>query len=334
MISPRRISSSSSLASLSLIGAAMLFAAAGCTNTTVPASTAETAPPTADSIVQRTFASPDEAVAALKAAAESQDRPTLRAIFGPESLELISGDEVADANARAGFARAIAQFCRLAYVGDDKVVLNLGAQDWPFPIPLVKKSRRWSFDTAAGKDEIINRRIGENELMAIDVCRIYVDAQHEYATQTRDGSTLKFAQKMKSTPGQKDGLYWDVGPNEDPSPFGPLVASARAEGYTPRQPGEPPRPFHGYLFKVLTAQGPNAPGGKKSYLVNGELTAGFALVAQPVKWGDSGVMTFIVNQDGKVYQRNLGEDTAQEVSEMTEFDPAPGWTALPFPGAQ
>ncbi len=282
---------------------------------------------------QRQFATPAEAVKALLAATQPHDRDALREIFGPDSQELMSGDKVADANAYAAFAQALAQFCRFSDVGDDKVVLNIGAQDWPFPIPLVKRDGQWFFDTAAGKDEIVNRRVGENELTAIGVCRTYVEAQREYAEEDRDASgVLKYAQKIKSTPGQKDGLYWEPAADEDSSPLGPLVASARAEGYGPHKEGEPPQPFHGYLFRILTAQGTHAPGGKYNYIINGNMIAGFALIAHPARWGDSGVMTFIVNQQGKVYQRNLGPDTEAKVAAMTTFDPDASWTPVTPPG--
>jgi hypothetical protein len=199
----------------------------------------------------------------------------------------------------------------------------------------VKKDGRWFFDTAAGKDEIINRRVGENELTVIGVCRTYVTAQREYASEDRDDSgVLKYAQNLKSTPGQKDGLYWEPAAGEELSPFGPLVASARAEGYGPRKEGEAPQPFHGYLFRILTAQGRHAPGGQYNYTINGNMIAGFALVAHPARWGDSGIMTFIINQQGKVYQRNLGPDTDAKVAAMTAFDPEEGWTLVPPPGSQ
>lgn len=312
------------------LGGALLLEVSGCGTSSLPppavpvASERITAPIPPGT--QRDFGSPDDAVAALKIAAKAGDVKALHEIFGPESEDMASGDAVADANRREEFAVAINQFCRLAYPSENCVVLNIGAQDWPFPIPLVKKGERWSFDTAAGKDEIINRRVGENELMAIEVCRIYVDAQREYATSNHDHTgELKYAQKLKSTPGRKDGLYWEVPPGGEPSPFGPLVASARAEGYGPRAEGEAPRPFHGYLFKILTAQGAHAQGGKKDYIVDGDLTGGFALVAQPVQWGDSGVMTFIVNQEGKIYEADLGADTAAKVGAMTEFDPGAEW---------
>jgi hypothetical protein len=312
-----------------LLGAVLVNPA--CTVATSPPPDAAPATPApVASGPQRQFATPDDAVKALLAATQAHDKPALREIFGPESQDLVSGDKVEDANEHAAFAKALSQMCRLSHEGDDKIVLNVGAQDWPFPIPLVKKDGQWFFDTAAGKEEIINRRVGENELTAIGVCRTYVTAQREYASKGRDASgVLKYAQKLKSTPGQKDGLFWEVSAGEEPSPFGPLVASARAEGYGPRPEGEAPRPFNGYLFKILTAQGPHAPGGQYNYVINGNMIAGFALVAHPDRWGDSGVMTFIVNQQGKVYQRNLGPDTAAKVAAMTEFDPDDGWTVVP-----
>jgi hypothetical protein len=198
------------------------------------------------------------------------------------------------------------------------------------PIPIVKKDGTWFFDTLAGKEEILNRRIGEDEATAIGVCRTYVLAQREYASEDRDGSgVLKFAQRIKSTPGTKDGLYWPAGPGEVQSPLGPLVAEARAEGYGGKTAEGQPQPFHGYRFKVLTAQGPAAPGGAYDYVINGNLIAGFALVAYPAHWGESGVMTFIVNQWGRVYQCNLGEDSAKAAGEMALFDPDPSWTPVP-----
>jgi hypothetical protein len=292
-----------------------------------------TAAATAAAVPQRQFSTPEEAVKTLLAATKDHDRTALREIFGPQGHELVSGDRVADRNEFATFARALAQLCRLSYEGPDKVVLNIGSQDWPFPIPLVKKDGQWSFDTLAGKEEIIDRRVGENELIAIGVCRTYVQAQRDYASDFRDDSgVLKYAQHLKSTPGKKDGLFWKVAPGEEPSPFGPLVASARAQGYLTHKTGEGPPPFHGYLFKILTAQGPHAPGGAFNYIINDNMLAGFALVAHPIRWGDSGIMTFIVNQQGKVYQANLGPDTAAKVAAMTEFDPDSAWTLVSPPG--
>ncbi len=291
--------------------------------TVLPASGADA---TKTSVGERQFDTPEAAVEALRAAAKSGDRAALRAIFDPKGEVMVSGDKVQDANDRAAFAKAVTQFCRLSYDDDDRVTLNIGAEDWPFPIPLVHQDGKWFFDTAAGKDEIINRRIGQNELIAIEVCQNFVDAEREYASDFRDGSgVLKYAQSLKSSPGARDGLYWEPGPGEAPSPFGPLVASARAEGYKARGPSDPPAPFHGYLFRILTAQGPHAPGGAYNYIINGNMIAGFALVAAPVRWSDSGVMTFIVNQQGKVYEKNLGSDSLTVAGSMSAFDPDDSW---------
>ena len=200
------------------------------------------------------------------------------------------------------------------------------------PIPLVKADGQWHFDTAAGKEEIINRHIGKDELHAIGVCRAYVAAQRQYASANPDaGGGAKYAQKFKSTPGKKDGLYWPAAENEPASPFGPLVAEAHAEGYGKNQ-GTGPHPFHGYYFRILTRQGKAAPGGKMNYLSHGNLTGGFALVAYPEHWDQSGIMTFIVNQDGKVFQRNLGEKTSRIAGAMKEYNPDSEWTLVPDQG--
>ncbi|HEY1793084.1 MAG TPA: DUF2950 domain-containing protein [Opitutaceae bacterium] len=278
------------------------------------------------------FGSPKEAAAALAAAAKSGDRHNVDRIFGPDVAQLRSGDEKQDQVEFKGFSRSIGRFWRVVRQSDDRYVLDIGDEDWPLPIPIVRQGSQWYFDTAVGKDEILNRRIGEDELTAIGVCRTYVIAQHEYSSEDRDGSgILKYAQHLKSTEGTKDGLYWKASPTEEESPFGPLVAEARAQGYTGHDENGGPRPFHGYRFKVLTAQGGDAPGGAFSYIINGNMVAGFALVAYPARWGESGVMTFVVNQWGKVYQRNLGADSAQIASAMTEFNPGDGWTVVGSP---
>jgi hypothetical protein len=279
---------------------------------------------------QRRFGSPEEAVQALAAAARAGDQSAVDSLFGPGVKELLSGDPRQDAIEFAAFAKAIGQFSHLVRKSDDTCVLNVGAKNWPMPIPIVRRDGSWFFDTLAGKDEILNRRIGEDEATAIGVCHTYVLAQREYAAEDRDGSgVLKFAQRLKSTPGTKDGLYWPAEPGQEQSPFGPLVAEARAEGYGGKTAEGEPQPFHGYRFKVLLAQGPAAPGGAYGYVINGNLIAGFALVAYPAHWGESGVMTFIVNQWGKVYQCNLGENSAQIASEMTLFDPDSSWVLVP-----
>ena len=280
----------------------------------------------------RHFGTPEDAVGALVTATKAADHATIDAIFGPEVKDLLSGDPKQDAIEFAAFAESVGRFSQLVQKADDRFVLNLGDQNWPFPIPLVKKDGTWFFDTAAGKDEIVNRRIGEDELIAIGVCRTYLAAQHEYASEDRAGNgVLSFAQKLRSSPGQKDGLYWPATPDDDPSPFGPFIAEVHAEGYGGRTAEGQPQPFHGYRFKILTAQGASAPGGAYNYIINGNMIAGFALVAYPAHWGESGVMTFIVNQWGKVYQRNLGPESADLAAAMTEFDPDPDWTAVKAP---
>jgi len=280
----------------------------------------------------RHYATPEEAVGALVAAAKSGDRDLVYAILGPEVKDILSGDPKQDALEFTAFAKSLGQYAHLAKSADDRYVLDIGAQNWPMPIPLVRKGGFWFFDTAAGKDEILSRRIGEDEITAIGVCRTYVQAQREYASEDHDGSgILQFASKIKSTAGKKDGLYWPAAPGEEQSPFGPLVAEARAEGYGPKGDAGKPQPFHGYRFRILTAQGSSAPGGAFSYVINGNMIAGFALVAYPAHWGESGVMTFIVNQWGRVYERNLGEKSAEVAGEMSEFDPDSGWTPVAQP---
>ena len=197
------------------------------------------------------------------------------------------------------------------------------------PIPLVKADDQWHFDTAAGEEEIIDRHVGKDELHAIGVCRTYVTAQRKYASMNPDASPgMAYAQHLKSAPGKKDGLYWPATGDETASPFGPLVAKAQAEGYVVHPRGTGPHPFHGYYFRVLTRQGEAAPGGKMDYLSHGSMTGGFALVAYPEDWGQSGVMTFIVNQDGKVFQRNLGEDTSKSAGMIKEYNPDGDWTLV------
>jgi hypothetical protein len=279
-------------------------------------------------VAQRLFASPDEAVKALQAATAAKDNAALREIFGSEVHELLTGDEVQDANNAQRFATAMAQGCQAVKEGEDKITLEVGTNNWPMPIPLVKADGQWHFDTAAGKEEIINRHIGKDELHAIGVCRAYVAAQRQYASANPDArGGAKYAQKFKSTHGKKDGLYWASAENEPASPFGPLVAEAHAEGYGAKK-GTGPHPFHGYYFKILTQQGKAAPGGKMNYMSHGNLTGGFALVAYPEHWDQSGIMTFIVNQDGKVFQRNFGEKTSQIAGAMKEYNPDSEWTLV------
>ena len=288
--------------------------------------------PPKPAVAQRQFASPEEAVKALQAATEAKDKAALREIFGPQFDGLVTGDEVQDANNAQKFAAALAQGCQPVKEGEDKITLEVGTNNWPMPIPLVKADGQWHFDTAAGKEEIINRHIGKDELHAIGVCRAYVAAQRQYASANPDaGGGVKYAQKFKSTPGKKDGLYWPSAENEPASPFGPLVAEAHSEGYVQNK-GPGPHPFHGYYFRILTQQGKAAPGGKMNYMSRGNLTGGFALVAYPEHWDQSGIMTFIVNQDGKVFQRNLGEKTSRIAGAIKEYNPDSEWTLVPDVG--
>jgi hypothetical protein len=279
-------------------------------------------------VAQRSFASPDEAIKALEAATAAKDKAALDEIFGPEIHGLLTGDEVQDANNAQRFAAAMAQSCKPVNEADDKITLEIGTNDWPMPIPLVKADGQWHFDTAAGKEEIINRHIGKDELHAIGVCQAYVAAQQQYASlNPRSDGKPSYALKFKSTPGKKDGLYWASAEGEPASPFGPLVAEAHAEGYVGNT-SKGPHPFHGYYFRILTRQGKAAPGGKMEYMDHGNLTKGFALVAYPEHWDQSGIMTFIVNQDGKVYQRNLGEKTSRLAAAIKEYNPDSPWTLV------
>ncbi len=279
-------------------------------------------------VTQRTFASPEDAIKVLQAATEAKDIAALNEIFGPEFRLLISGDKVQDENNAQKFAAIMAQSCKPVKEGDDLIILVICTNDWPMAIPLVKADGQWHFDTAAGKEEIINRHIGKDELCTIGVCRAYVAAQKQFASLNTDANGgVKYALKFKSTPGKKDGLYWPAAENEPASPFGPLVAEAHAEGYA-GQRGGGPHPFHGYYFRILTRQGKEAPGGRMDYVSRGNLTKGFALVAYPQHWDHSGIMTFIVNQDGKVYQRNLGEETSRIAAAMKAYNPDSDWTLV------
>jgi hypothetical protein len=279
-------------------------------------------------VAQRLFATPDEAAKALQAAAAAKDRAALREIFGPEFDHLITGDEVQDANNAQRFATLLGQGCLPVKEGEDKITFEIGTNNYPMAVPLVKADGQWHFDTATGMNEIINRHIGKDELNAIGVCRAYVTAQRQYASANPDGGAgVKYAQKFRSTPGKKDGLYWPAAENEPASPFGPAVAAAHAEGYVSHM-GKGLHPFHGYYFRIMTRQGKAAPGGKMDYLSHGSLTGGFALVAWPENWDQSGIMTFIVNQDGKVYQRSLGEKTSRIAGTMKEYNPDSEWTMV------
>jgi hypothetical protein len=271
---------------------------------------------------QKTFSSPEEANNAFVAAAQKNDDKALLEILGPEGREIVSsGDATEDAEGRARFVSKYQEMHRLLKEPDGSVTLYIGAENWPMPIPLAMKGNLWFFDTEAGKKEILFRRIGRNELSAIRVCEELVAAQKEfYAMQHNE-----YARQMFSDGGQHNGLYWKVSDGEPQSPIGPLVASAVAEGYVKDQAGQPV-PYHGYLFHVVTRQGKDAPGGAESYIVNAKMTEGFAFVAYPAEYRSSGVMTFIVNQDGTIYQKDLGRKTEALGKTMQEYNPDSTWS--------
>lgn len=274
---------------------------------------------------QKTFASPEEAMKALVDALKADNMKELAAIFGPAGKEVLSsGDAIQDKAGRERFLEAYEVKSALVKDGDAKAILQIGTEEWPFPIPIVKKGKKWSFDTKRGKEEITNRRVGRNELGTIQGSLAYVDAQREYAAGGRnEEGLLEYAQKFVSTPGKKDGLYWEAKPGEEESPFGDLFARATQEGY--KKTSNKPVPYHGYFFKILKAQGRNAPGGAYDYTVNGRMIGGFAMVAYPAQYRVSGVMTFVVNHDGVVYEKNLGKDTAKIAQAMKLFDPDTTW---------
>jgi Protein of unknown function (DUF2950) len=288
------------------------------------------APPAfgATAVKQKTFASAEEGVKALMEAVKKNDSNAMLAILGPEAKSLIeSGDQVSDRTAGERFVKSYEESNKLVKSGDSKMVLETGKDDWPFPIPLVKETNGWRFDTHEGKEEIINRRIGRNELDVIQVSLAIVDAEREYYQRDPDGDKLlQYAQKLISTKGKRDGLYWETKPGEQSSPLGLLVAQARAEGY--KGAGGKPVPYHGYYYKLLTGQGKDAPGGAYDYLVRGKMMGGFGVVAYPAQYGSSGIMTFIVNHDGVVYQKDLGAKTASVAQSMTRFNPDKTWTAV------
>jgi Protein of unknown function (DUF2950) len=275
---------------------------------------------------QKSFDSANDAVAAVVGDLKSDNFDALRAIFGPKANRLLtSGDPVGDRNARQRFVAAYEAKHRIEPT-QNGAVLVIGQDDWPFPIPLRKAGDRWQFDTAAGEQELINRRIGRNELATIQTMLAYVDAQQDFADlmQQRSGAA-EYAQHIVSRPGKQDGLYWPAAAGEEESPLGSLFAEAQREGYRGSASAGGRIPYHGYFFKILTAQGANAPGGTVDYIVRGKMIGGFALVAWPARYGDSGVMTFIVNHDATVYQKNFGPRTAAVAEAMTRYDPDPSW---------
>jgi hypothetical protein len=288
-------------------------------------------PAVAAAAEQKTFATPDQAVEALLAALKADDDAALLAIFGDKYKTLIVSDDRAASSAnRAKAVTALQTYRLLEEQGKDRRVLLIGDQAWPLPIPLVRVGERWRYATEQGEDELVNRRIGANERSAIRVLRAYLDAQKDYAELDRNGDgVLQYAQRLGSTPGKHDGLYWpaDATKGEEASPFGPLIAESA--GYLKgHQPGDP---YRGYHFKILTRQGKSAPGGAYSYVINGRMIAGFAMVAYPAQYGESGVMTFIVSHNGKVFEKDLGKNSAEIGAKLTAFDPGAGWKEVAAP---
>jgi hypothetical protein len=278
---------------------------------------------------QRTFATPDEAAAALVSAAKARDRAGILAILGADTAKWISsGDPVADRTMSDQFVATYEARHTIVPAGDT-ATLTIGRDDFPFAFPLVKVPGGWRFDAAAGREELLARRIGENELNVVNVLRAFVDAEMDYASEDRNTDGVReYAQRFASTRGKKDGLYWPTAASDPPSPLGPLVVQATRDGYSKDKSASSPRPFHGYYFRILKGQGKNAQGGALDYVVKGRMIGGFAAVAYPATYGNSGIMTFIVNHDGKVYERDLGRESAAKARAMTRFDPGPGWNEV------
>ncbi|MCL4180171.1 MAG: DUF2950 family protein [Verrucomicrobia bacterium] len=275
------------------------------------------------------FPTPEAAVTALEQAVATANRAALDRLFGDAAQQLVNPDEVQGATELADFSAAFQASHRLVRESDSRLTLEVGLNGWPFPIPLVKFADLWQFDTQAGVEELLNRRIGRNELAVLRVLGACAEAQREYASRDRDGDeVLEYAQRITSSPNQTDGLFWPPALNGEISPLGPLMAYAQGEGYStnPETAAAGPRPFHGYLFRILTGQGRHAPGGKYDYVINGNMIGGFALVAWPAEYGESGVMTFVLNQQGRVYQRDLGPKTGRLAARMKAYDPDAQWS--------
>jgi hypothetical protein len=275
---------------------------------------------------QQSFASPEAGIAGLVEAVKMNDQARLRAILGPRGNKLISsGDAVADRQSREAFIKAYNEAHKLEFEGEAQAVLVIGQDEWPMPIPLVKSSAGWRFDTQRGEKEILTRRIGRNELAAIQVCLAIVDAEREYAEFDMDGNGIPdYASKFISAPGKRDGLYWRTKEDEPLSPLGPLLAAATREGYT-QSLSRPLAPYHGYFYRMLTKQGQHAAGGAYDYLIKDHMIGGFAVIAYPARYGVSGVMSFMVNQDGVIYEKDLGKNTVAIASQMTTFNPDASW---------
>ena len=271
---------------------------------------------------QKSFASPEAAISALVDAVKSSNKVKLSLILGAHGSKLISsGDAVADERGRAAFVKAYSEASQLVFEGETGAVLVIGKKDWPFPIPLVKSDNTWAFDTGQGEQEILNRRIGRNELESIQVCLAIVDAQREYAASHLGSDGVpRYASRIVSTPGKRDGLYWQAKSSEPPSPLGSLVAAAASEGYTPAR-SRVLAPYHGYFYRILTAQGKDAPSGEYEYFIKGKMIGGFAAIAYPARYGASGIKTFIVNHDGVVFEKDIGQDTAAVASRIAAYNP-------------
>ena len=292
-----------------------------------PPSSAPAAPVEAKSVAAQVFQTPDDAAKALLEAARSDDRNQIIAVFGSHDADLLSsGDDIEDKNNRSDFVTLAQEKMATEKIGEDRAIVHVGNTDWPFPIPLVKKGDSWQFDAEQGRQEILNRRIGRNELSTLGAIRGYVEAQFDYANADRDGDGVsEYAQKLQSEPGKFDGLFWETEEGQPQSPLGPLIAEARAEGYKIKGETGKPTPYHGYYYRILTRQGGNVPGGKYDYVINGNMIAGFALVAFPAQYGSSGIMTFVVNHQGKIYQKDLGPKTAEIAEKMKEYNPDSSW---------
>jgi hypothetical protein len=305
----------------------VVFALVAVVALVAPLSHAATPSPAANARpahVQNTYATPEDAAKALADAMRTDERKLIWRVLGPGAAKFVrSGDPAQDEEAREAFVAAYDKSVKFERAGEARATLLVGPADFPFPYPLVMKNGRWQFDARQGNEQVLDRRIGRNELAAIKVCLAYVDAQREYATLDRDDNgLLEYAQKLVSTQGKRDGLYWATKAGEAPSPLGPLTAGPRDSVAAAHGSGNP---YHGYYYKVLTGQGKDAPGGAYDYVVNDRMIGGFALVAYPARWGGSGVMTFICNHDGVVFERNLGKDTVATASSMTVYNPDAAW---------
>jgi hypothetical protein len=316
----KALPSAAALLAISLIALALR----GCTHANKDADSST-------AVTQRTFATPEEALQALVDAMRTHDVQQLEAIFGPDADDLLfSGDDVDDHLTFDRFLKAYDEKHQLSPGADNRTInIVVGNDEWPMPIPLVhdESDKAWVFDTASGMDEVITRRIGRNELTVIQVCKAICDAQRDYAQLDPNHDSIpEYARKFFSDPGKTDGLYWPTKEGEPLSPLGELVAKAQAEGYsTPETPSVYPSPYHGYLYRIITAQGSYAPGGAGSYIVDGKFIGGFAVVAWPADYGSSGIMTFIADYTGDVYQKDLGDDTDKLARAITEYNPDPTW---------